>query len=84
MIAKPDLIAWSTVLVPGASVLGSACVPGGDDCGVAVVVALGGGEPKVGLAPGGGAFVVLAAASHGFGSGFGQAPGGGDFLEKVV
>ena len=51
------------------------------------VVALGGGELKAGLAPGGGAFVVLKMASHGFGSGCCQAAcfaGGGGFSEKVV
>ena len=48
---------------------------------------MGGGEPKVGLAASGGAFLVLAMASHGFGSGYGQAAffaGGGGFSEKVV
>ena len=50
-------------------------------------VALGGGGPRAGVATSGCAFVVLKLASHGFGSGCGQAAffaGGGGFSEKVV
>ena len=57
--------------------LGSARGLGGVDCGLAGVTAFGGGELKVGHAPGGGAFVCLAAGSA-------VRAGGAAFLEKMV
>ena len=54
--------------------------------GVGAVALIGGG-PKAGIVTSGGALLVLKMASHGFGSGSGQAAfmaGGGGFLGKVV